>query len=140
MSLYIWDSDHLSLYQRGHEPLKSHLLRISPERIAITIVSVEELVRGRLAQVRKATKPQERVQTYRWLLETVRFLCDFTVIDYAGPAETYFQQLRGQKFKIGTQDLKIGAIALSQDATVVTRNKRDFGQIPNLKLEDWSII
>ena len=102
MSLYLWDSDHLSLYQRGHEPLRSHLLRISPEQVAITIVSVEELVRGRLAQVRKATKPEDRVRAYRWLSETMRFLCDFTVVDYAGPAETYFQQLREQKLKIGT--------------------------------------
>ncbi|MCB0127027.1 MAG: type II toxin-antitoxin system VapC family toxin [Caldilineaceae bacterium] len=140
MSLYLWDSDHLSLYQRGHEPLRSHLLRISPEQVAITIVSVEELVRGRLAQVRKATKPEDRVRAYRWLSETMRFLCDFTVVDYAGPAETYFQQLREQKLKIGTQDLKIGSIALSQNATVVTRNRRDFGQIPHLKIEDWSTL
>ena len=64
MSLYILDSDHLSLYQRGHEPLRSYLSTISPEQIAITIISVEELLRGRLAQVRKAAKPEVRVRAY----------------------------------------------------------------------------
>lgn len=139
MSFYIWDSDHLSLYQRGHEPLNRYLLRIPAESIAITIVSVEELVRGRFAQVRKATKPTERVRAYHWLSETIQFLCDFKVVNYDGQAETFFQQLQEQKIRIGTQDLKIGAIAISRGATVVTRNQKDFGQIPNLKIEDWSI-
>ncbi len=139
MTLYVLDSDHLSLYQRGHEPLRTYLSTVPPERIAITIISVEELIRGRLAQVRKATKPRERVQAYHWLWETLGFLCSFTVLEYDSQAESHFQTLRAQKVRIGTQDLKIGAIALSQDATVVTRNRRDFERIPNLEIEDWSV-
>jgi tRNA(fMet)-specific endonuclease VapC len=139
MSLYILDSDHLSLYQRGHEPLRSSLSTVSPEQISITIISVEELVRGRLAQVRKATKPEERVRAYRWLSRTIQFLCDFRIAEYDAQAEEHFQRLRGQKIKVGAQDMKIGAIALSQEATLVTRNRRDFERISNLTIEDWSV-
>ncbi len=57
MTLYILNSDHLSLYQRGHEPLSQRLITIPSDQIAITVISVEELIRGRLAQIRKATKP-----------------------------------------------------------------------------------
>lgn len=137
--MYILDSDHLSLYQRGHEPLRRYLSAISPEQIAITVISVEELLRGRLAQVRKATKPEERVRAYWWLSETIEFLCDFRIARYDAHAEAHFQALWGKKIKVGSQDMKIGAIALSQKATLLTRNRRDFERIPALTIEDWSM-
>jgi tRNA(fMet)-specific endonuclease VapC len=111
---------------------------IPPKQIAITIVSIEELVRGRLAQIRKAAKPEPRARAYYWLSETFEFLCDFNILRYDMDAEMYFQTLRQQKIRIGSQDLKIGAIVLGKNATLVTRNRRDFEQIPNLRIEDWS--
>jgi tRNA(fMet)-specific endonuclease VapC len=51
-----------------------------------------------------------------------------------------YDSLVNQKIRIGKQDLRIGAIALSINATVVTRNQRDFSQIPGLMLEDWTIL
>jgi hypothetical protein len=102
MSLYILDTDHLSLHQAGFEPLRAHFLKIPPVN------------------------------------RTLEFLCNFTALKFDVHAEAYFQTLREQKIRIGTQDLKIAAIALSQGAVVVTRNERDFGKIPGLKVEDWT--
>ncbi len=36
------------------------------------------------------------------------------------------------------QDLRIAMIALTQNAIVVTRNQRDFSQIPGLQIVEWS--
>ena len=36
-------------------------------------------------------------------------------------------------------DLRIAAIALSRDVTVLTRNTVDFERVPNLKFEDWPV-
>jgi tRNA(fMet)-specific endonuclease VapC len=139
MSGYVLDSDHLSLYQQGHESLRSYLVAIPPEQIAITIISVEELVRGRLAQVSKANTPKARVMAYYWLAETFDFLQNFKVLGYDESAEQYFEQFRQQKIRVGTQDLRIAAITLSQQAVLVTRNRRDFERVPQLNFTDWTI-
>jgi tRNA(fMet)-specific endonuclease VapC len=36
-------------------------------------------------------------------------------------------------------DLKIAAIALANDATLLTRNLSDFRKIPGLRIEDWTV-
>jgi tRNA(fMet)-specific endonuclease VapC len=38
---------------------------------------------------------------------------------------------------IGPHDLQIAAIALHHGLTLVTHNTREFGRIPELKVEDW---
>jgi tRNA(fMet)-specific endonuclease VapC len=35
-------------------------------------------------------------------------------------------------------DLKIAAIALTRDATLLSRNLADFTRIPKLRVEDWT--
>ena len=42
-------------------------------------------------------------------------------------------------FKRGTFDRLIAAHALALDVTFVTRNVRDFRDVPGLKLEDWTV-
>ena len=136
--LYVLDSDHLSLYQRGDESLYSRLLEADVAQICISIISVEELFRGRLAQIRRAKQAYERVQAYHWLFKTLEFLKDFAVLPYDTHAEAHFQSFLEGKVRIGVQDLKIAAIALSQHATLLTRNYRDFKRVPSLQLDDWS--
>ncbi len=42
-----------------------------------------------------------------------------------------------QRIRIGTTDLKIAAIALTHQGTLLSSNRRDFDQVPGLRVEDW---
>ena len=47
--------------------------------------------------------------------------------------------LKKRRVRIGTMDLRIAAIALSRDLTVLSRNASDFSKVPDLKVGDWTI-
>lgn len=135
--LYILDTDHLSLQQRGHQKLLAHLNQIPPDEIAITVITVEEQLRGRLAQIRAAQSDVNLIQAYRQLRETTHWLSRYRILDFDDQAKQTFELLRAQKLRISTQDLRIAAVALSIGATLVTRNQKDVGPITGLKLENW---
>jgi Uma2 family endonuclease len=60
------------------------------------------------------------------------------VIGFDLAAAEEFQKLRQIHRRIGSMDLKIAAISITQNATVLTQNLKDFTDIQNLKVEDWS--
>jgi tRNA(fMet)-specific endonuclease VapC len=46
-------------------------------------------------------------------------------------------KFRSQGIRIGTLDLKIAAITIAHDATLLTRNTVDFAKVPGLRFENW---
>jgi tRNA(fMet)-specific endonuclease VapC len=61
------------------------------------------------------------------------------VLDFTQMAFEQFSALRQQCIRIGSQDLRIAAITLANTAILVTRNTRDFAQVPGLVIQDWSV-
>ena len=53
-------------------------------------------------------------------------------------AVSEFKRLKAAKVKIGTMDLRIASIVLANGATLITRNLRDYEQVPGLQAEDWT--
>lgn len=137
--MYMLDTDHATLYQQGHPTLGQRLERLQPNLLATSVITYDEQVSGRLAIVHKARNPQERIVAYHWLQRTLQFFCRMPVLPFDEAAATMFQQLTTLRLRIGTQDLLIAAIALSNEVTLLTRNLRDFQKVPGLTLEDWSI-
>ncbi len=138
--LYILDTDHLTLLQRNHPAVVARFAVLSSEVISATVVSAMEQVRGRLAQVHRAKVAPEVVTAFARFQEALLFYRTVPILPYDEAAATYFARLR-QTFPHhpGTQDLRIAAIVLSRNATLVTRNQRDFQSIAGLLLEDWSL-
>lgn len=138
MNLYVLDTDHVSLFQRGHPHITAKVLATSADLLSVAIITVEEQFRGRLSQIRKARSETALVQAYARLHEMLQYFASICVLDYKADADARYQSLRRQQIRIGTQDLRIASVALSENATLVTRNQRDFGQVPGLSIEDWS--
>nr|MCC5639148.1 hypothetical protein [Nostoc sp. CHAB 5844] len=67
------------------------------------------------------------------------YLPDITLLTFNQEAANHYAQFLYQKIRIGTQDLRIAAIAIANNAILVTRNQRDFSRVPGLQFEDWTI-
>ncbi len=138
MSLYVLDTDMPTLVQVAHPVVSRRFLRCRPEEVAVTVLTVEEQLAGWYAEIHKAKRPEKLVRAYRCLADNVRFLSRLQILVYDAPALQRFEELRKQKMKIGTKDLRIAATLLEQSAVLVTRNANDFKQVPGLPIEDWS--
>ncbi|WP_310488388.1 type II toxin-antitoxin system VapC family toxin [Chamaesiphon sp. VAR_69_metabat_338] len=141
MNLYVVDTDILSLYQRNHSQVCTRI-RIARQNnliIKTTVITVEEQYGGRLAQIRKAQNPEALILAYDRLMATFSLFSQLEILKYDRSADTYFRQFRQQGIRIGTQDLRIASIALAHGGIIVTRNQKDFGQVPGLTIEDWSL-
>ena len=137
--MYILDTDHLSLILRGHPKIRERLTAVLPEDIAITIITAEEQLRGRLAQVSKAIDGDSRSTAYLYLRQTISNLAKLHILDYDTDANRVYEQLKQQRIRIGSQDLRIAAMTLATGAVLVTRNTSDFNQVPGLTFADWTI-
>ncbi|MGL5195624.1 MAG: type II toxin-antitoxin system VapC family toxin [Chroococcales cyanobacterium] len=137
MTLYIFDTDHLSLYARNHPQLIARLQK-NPVVLTTTAINVEEQLRGRLAQVAEATDGLNRYQAYQRLTDTVMFLSEFKILPYNLQSQDIYQTLKSQRIRVGTQDLRIASITIAHDAILLTRNLRDFEKIPRLRMENWT--
>ncbi|MCG8350852.1 MAG: type II toxin-antitoxin system VapC family toxin [Chloroflexales bacterium] len=135
---YILDTDHVSLYQRRHPQVVAHVLATAPADLAVTTITLGEQVQGRLAVIRQARSQPDAARGYLRLRETVEFYQTIQLIDYTTAAIALFEELRRQSIRIGTQDLRIAAIALAEGSILVSRNTRDFAHVPGLILEDWA--
>jgi tRNA(fMet)-specific endonuclease VapC len=137
--MYVLDTDHVSLYQQGNVQIGERLKTLAPKQLAVTVVSYEEQVAGRLAVARRAQTVEARVEAYRWLQFTLDFYCRVPVLQFNQTAGRILRHLQQLKLRVGTKDLLIGAITLANDATLLTRNYQDFHKLSGLKIEDWTV-
>ena len=140
--MYLLDTDHMSLLQRGSEESRrivARLRTLPPDDVAVTVISFEEQTRGWLAHIAQQTATANQVRAYDELKRLLQSYCFIAVVDFDSVAAEVFDRLRARYRRHGTMDLKIAAVALAQNATLVTRNVRDFGSVADLRIDDWSV-
>jgi tRNA(fMet)-specific endonuclease VapC len=138
--MLVLDTDHLTDYQRGTSAesrrLKERLDRAT-EPYATTIITVEEIMRGWMAAIRRLQDPRRQINAYAKLRQLFRFFATWNVLEWNATAVDEYDSLKLAKIRIGIMDLKIASITLAGDATLLTRNRKDFSRVPGLRFEDW---
>ena len=135
-----FDSDILSDLFNGSRAIVARIVTIPLAQQFVPIVVIEEAMRGRLDAIRKAQAGSPRSNLEKAYHDFEASLTDFRqfqVLPYTAAAHAQFKAWRTAKIRIGTQDLRIAAICLAHGATLVTRNARDYTQVPGLNLDVW---
>ena len=140
--MVILDTDMLSLLEQANSSalaLQMRLDQIDDAEIVTSVITYEEQMRGWLAKSARADTIEKMLVVYERMQRHLQTFRDLTVLPFNIEAAHQLGMLRQARIRIGTMDLKIAAICLANDATLLTRNSKDFGQVPGLKYEDWSV-
>lgn len=138
MTIYLIDTDHLSLIQRGNAKVLARFLVTPPDEIAASVVSFEEQTRGWLAHIKQARNQVQTCEAYSLLYAMKQSYCKLRLLEFDHAAYSKFEDLRRAYPRSGKRDMRIAATALVHDLTLVTRNTQDFIAIANLRLENWA--
>jgi tRNA(fMet)-specific endonuclease VapC len=140
--MILLDTDHTTFLkypdsERGHRLIERMKAVSESETFGVAIVTVEERMRGWLAVIAKEKSALRQVVGYRELALLLEFYQEFEIVPFDEAAAQQFDDLRRQKLRIGTMDLKIAATALVSRAILLSANRTDFERVPGLRVENW---
>ena len=133
MIQYMLDTDIcIYIIKRKPADVIKRLMKSRISQIGISSITLSELEYG----VAKSSK-QEQNQ-----VALAQFLAPMEILSYGDEAAQQYGRLRAflekQGTPIGSLDMLIAAHALSIDCILVTNNEKEFGRVPNLKIDNWA--
>jgi predicted nucleic acid-binding protein len=105
---YLFDTDTLSLYFQQHPILIQRILRHLHDEIAVTAVTIEEVLTGWYTALRRARKLEQVVTAYDRLTATMRELRSWDIVSFGAAAMTRYEHLRALRLNVRKQDVRIG--------------------------------
>lgn len=139
---YLFDTDHISVLQcksgESYLRLIDRISRSHPDDFALSVVSFHEQCLGANTLINRAKTDAQIIVGYGLLNEILQGFAFAPVLKFDPAAADFFQRFRSQGIRIGTMDLRIASICLVYDLILLTRNRRDFEQVPNFRIEDWT--
>ena len=140
--MILFDTDHINVLHfpsAQFRELSVNMMISVDQEFATSAITLEEQLRGWLASIHGTPDVDRQLTPYRRLVELVQFFGSWPIIHFDQAAADEFKRLRKQGIRIGTMDLKIAAIALTHDATLISANLRDFEKVPILRVENWLV-
>jgi predicted nucleic acid-binding protein len=140
--MIVLDTDIVTLFAYGNENIQKRIEGLEEgEELAVTIITRMEILGGRYDSIVKAASAAELFTATQRLQAAERMLDDFTLL-YPNDAscqhfEAMLKPKKGKK-KMRRGDLLIASIAPAHNALLVTRNIKDYKDVPGLRLENWA--
>lgn len=136
--MWILDTDTLSLWLHGHPEVMRQAHSRPPLELAVTIITLEEVLGGWYGLIRSAKDDEKLARAYRSMEEAMEFFKRVGIAGFSASGIARYRGLRKVHRRIGSNDLRIAAIVLEAGATLVTRNEKDFRGIDGLVVENWA--
>jgi predicted nucleic acid-binding protein len=138
--LFMLDTNVLSEHLKDNPRIVSRAGAIDPDdRIAISNLAWFEIIRGRASALTTANDLEQLLVAQSRLDRDLEALDRFVVYGVTESAARHFVALRTNRRckKMSRADLLIACIALANQAVLVTRNVKDFSNVPNLRIQNW---
>lgn len=129
--VYLLDTNTLIYFFKGMGDVADILLSQAPKDIFIPSIALYELEVG----IAKSTKPQKRRKQLESLISRIN-ISSFGEQE-AKAAAMIRADLESKGTPIGPYDTLIAGTALSNNATLVTHNTKEFRRVKGLNIEDW---
>lgn len=127
------DSNTISYYFRGDPQVVPRLQALRPADIGVPAIVVYELQYGLHRLPESAAIPR--------LAALAQFLRPLQILPFDSECAVHAAQLRAnleaRGAPVGPHDTLIAATALRHQASLVTRNVREFGRVAGLTLVNW---
>lgn len=131
--MLVLDSNTISYYFRGDPLVVPRMQALKPVEVGVPAIVEYELRYGLMRLPPEAAAP--RLAALAQLLQPVQ------VLPFDSECAAYAARIRAELELVGTpigpHDTLIAATALRHQATLVTRNVREFSRVPGLQWVDW---
>ena len=94
MSLFVLDTNIVSLYQSGDPIVTQRILAHPMSQLAVTVISIEEHLTGWYTRLRRAKKRDQLAHVYKRLADTISLLSGFQILTFTESAIDRYEQLR----------------------------------------------
>jgi len=127
---YLLDTNICIHYFKGQFGIKERIEKIGFKNLAICEITLAELIYG-AAKSQQTEKNMKVVDDFAKKIEIIPILNSVKV---SGKEKA---RLKSIGKTVGDLDLFIGATAIVNDMTMVTRNTREFERIDGISIENW---
>ena len=130
---FLLDTDTCIYALKQQRGVLERLLTHSPADIAVSVITEAELRTGAAKSDAAAAKIGRLVEN---------FLRPLTILDFVSADAATYAQIRARLERagkpIGPLDTLIAAQAVARKLTLVSNNRKEFGRVPRLAIENWA--